>query len=218
MGMTDTQLQHIEEEEEEELEKAEENQLFDHISKSADGFYEFVGFTIPEFKVLYSLIAKELNKPHRGRKQKYTPVDQFVLFLHYLRAYPRLESLKPIFQIEPSTFENIIGKILDIAAPAFEAEFISKVANSCEIDAPNDFPECGFIVDATVQKINQPALDYKIAGKYFSGKHFIYCLKSQVIINIHGLAMHIVSPIEGSEHDKSIFDNNIDDFFEKVPL
>lgn len=72
-----------------------------------------------EFKVLNSLISKELNKPHRGRKQKYTPVDRFVLFLHYLRAYPRLELLKPIFQIEASTFENIIYKTLDIAGPSF---------------------------------------------------------------------------------------------------
>lgn len=30
--------------------------------------------------------------------------------------------------------------------------------------------------------------------------------------------MHIVWPIEGSEHDKSIYDKNIDDLYEKVPL
>ena len=86
----------------------------------------------------------------------------------------------------------------------------------CEIVADYDFPTCGYIVDAIVQHINHPGLEWEEARKYFSGKHSIYCLKSQVIVTLHCLAVHIIKAVKGSVHDKTVFKESIDDFRQSV--
>lgn len=80
----------------------------------------------------------------------------------------------------------------------------------------NHFPTCGYIIDATVQQINQPGLEWEEASKYFSRKHSIYCLKSKVIVTLNGLAVHIVTAVKGLIHDKTIFGESIDDFNQSV--
>jgi hypothetical protein len=67
------------------------------------------------------------------------------------------------------------------------------------------FPNCGLVVDATVQKRGRPAGLFADAKKYFSGKHWIYCLKSQVLTNREGIAMHVVAGVPGSVHDLKLF-------------
>lgn len=218
MSMTQLELDHIRhEEEEEEAEKFSENILFEQLKEDPENFYQFTGFSIADFEAIYNLVEENLSKPHRGRKPKFTPLDQFIIFIHYLRSYPRLESLKPIFHAEPCTLQSIITKNLHSVRPILEEEFIKKkLYSSLIIPTSSDFPDCYFIVDATVQEINRPYYEFEEAAKYFSGKHFIYCLKTQVIINLKGLAIDIVTSIPGSEHDKSIFDKNINFFKGKI--
>lgn len=218
MELTQLELDIIEREEEDEQEqqqqqKYKENVLLNQLSDDPEGFYQFTGFSIEAFKILYGYVESELNKPRRGRKTNFTPVDQFILFLHYLRSYPKLESLKAIFHIEPSTLENMIQRNLKIVRPILQDEFIEKQKmKSLLIDSPQDFPDAKFIVDATVQKINKPSIDWNECCSFFSGKHFIYCLKNQVIVNLKGIAVNVVSGVKGAEHDKSIFDRTIDYF------
>lgn len=213
MEMSQAEVDHINREEEEELEKIEENTIYKKISDNPETFYQFTGFSIQNFEILFGLVEEAISQTQRGRKPRFTPLDQFLLFLHYLRTYPRMEAMKAVFNLEPSTFKSLISKNLSLIAPILEGEFIRKrIFESLDIDSPEDFPECKFIVDATVQKINKPYTEFDEASKFFSGKHYIYCLKSQVIINLKGLAVDIVTSIPGSHHDKSIFDNNIEIF------
>lgn len=114
MELTQIELDIIEREEEDEGEQQqqqqnEENVLLNQLSDDPDGFYQFTGFSIEAFQILYGYVESELNKPRRGRKTNFTAVDQFILFLHYLRSYPRLESLKAIFHIEYSYNVITIG-------------------------------------------------------------------------------------------------------------
>jgi hypothetical protein len=44
---------------------------------------------------------------------------------------------------------------------------------------------------------------------YYSGKHRHYCLKSQVITNREGLAVHIVAGVPGAKHDFQLFQENL---------
>jgi hypothetical protein len=60
-------------------------------------------------------------------------------------------------------------------------------------------------VDATVQDRGPPVGRYEDAQKYFSGKHHIYCLKSQVVTNREGLAVHVVAGVPGVQHDLRLF-------------
>lgn len=216
LAMSQVELRHLEEEEEEVNERNERNTLFDHFSSSPESFYNFTGFTIDEFKKLFHIVENSFIINGRGRKPKYSIIDQFLMFLHYLRHYPRTENLKSIFQIEPSTFESFFSKIIFTAGPKLEEELITKNAKSCCIESDPSIPECGYVVDATVQQISKPFLDWQQCAKYYSGKHSLYCLKSQVIVSIKGMALHIVTAVEGSVHDKAVFDQNIDDFTENV--
>ena len=215
-SLSQVELRHIQEEEEEFLEHSKENVLFDHFNSQKDGLFEFTGFDSKDLHVLYSYIEKAVNTSKRGRKTKFTPLDQFILFLHFLKSYPRLESMKPILHIEASTYQRIILKFLNEASPVLEDRLITKIAKECQIITKEDFPNAGYVVDATVQKINEPDLSWEISRQYFSGKHYIYCLKSQVIVTLQGLVVHIVSGIKGADHDKSIFNESIDDFLENT--
>jgi hypothetical protein len=69
----------------------------------------------------------------------------------------------------------------------------------------SDYRFYGFITDATVQKRGRPAASFEKAWRYFSGKHWIDCLKSQVVTNRQGLALHIVAGVLGSIHDFALF-------------
>lgn len=206
----------LEEEEEEQIEEMNKNPLFDELQKNEDRLRQFIGFQVDEFIQLYSAIEDCLTRPVRGRKPKFTNLDQFLLFLHFLREYPTSETMKAVLSIEPSTFDGIVYRVLDAVGPKLIEEFITKPAQNTPLIVDEEFPACPYVVDATVQQINQPSLDWNISSKYFSGKHNLYCLKSQVIVMINGLAMHIVSGIEGSVHDKKIFDENLEDFKQKV--
>lgn len=201
MSMTSSELRRIEEEEE--LEKQEKNVIYDHLSEDEHNFTQFVGFTIKEFKKLFNLVEHSLSEPKKEESRN-------------IRYYPKLEGLKVILKVEPSTLDNMIIKNLDIISPIFENHFITKIAEQCEIIANDDFTSCGYIVDATVQCINKPSLGWDVAAKYFSGKHHYYYLKSQVIVTLKGLAVHVMTGIEGLMHDKLIFDKSIDDFCDKV--
>ena len=63
--------------------------------------------------------------------------------MHYLRYYPKLEGLKAIFHLEPSTMENLIIRNLQTAGPKLIYELITNQAKDCEIIANDDFPSCG---------------------------------------------------------------------------
>lgn len=214
--ITYAELSHIESEEEEQIEAASKNEIYDYFSNDEEEFYNFTGFTIDEFGELFNLVEVVLSRPLRGRKPKYSIKDQFLILLHYLRYYPRLEGLKTIFHLEPSTMENLLIRNLQAICPKLVNEFITTQAQEYEIVADDDFPSCGYIVDATVQQINQPSLEWEESSKYFSGKHSMYCLKSQVIVTLKGLAVHVATGYKGSIHDKAIFDETIDDFYNSV--
>jgi hypothetical protein len=67
------------------------------------------------------------------------------------------------------------------------------------------YPECGLIVDATVQRRGRPAGSFEEVKRFFSGKHWICRLKSQAVRNRRGMAMYITAGIPGSVHDLALF-------------
>jgi hypothetical protein len=61
----------------------------------------------------------------------------------------------------------------------------------------------------TVQNRGRPAGRFDEAGRHYSGKHHIYCLKWQVIAKGNGIAVHIVAGVSGAVHDLKLFRDNI---------
>lgn len=79
------------------MEKIEENTIYKKISDNPEAFYQFKGFSIQNFEILFRLVEEAISQTQRGRKPRFTPLDQFLLFLHYLRTYPRMDAMKAVF-------------------------------------------------------------------------------------------------------------------------
>lgn len=195
----------------EETENPDEEALYKYFcQKTPQVFYTLTGFTREEFDRLWAHVSEPFTCPSRGRKGKIAGRDILLILLHYIRRYPRIEEMASIFSFKPSTLQGVITKYIPLMAEALRDAFITPIENA---DVPYDqkFPECGYVVDATVQEICKPNLDYNIAKQYYSGKHGIYCLKSQVVVNVKGLALHIVTGVNGAMHDKALFDKTKDE-------
>jgi len=190
----------------EEPKEIQRDVLYEHFKSNQSSFYSLTGFQITEFEKLWIHVEKAFTAPARGRKPKISAKDIIILLLHYLRRYPRVEQIAAIFSLKSSTVQAIITKYIPILAEIMKRNFIDAVAKE-EIVYNQDFPECAYIIDATVQEIYKPFISFEKAKKYFSGKHRIYCLKSQVIVTIKGLVVSIITSIPGSKHDKNIFDS-----------
>ena len=213
MDITIAEVNAVQEEQEKE---AAIDGIYESLSKDNHTFYNMVGFQQDEFEALADMIIPYIESHGRGRKRAHLPKDIIALILYYLRHYPKYEDIRSIFNIPEASFKGILSCYLPKIREAVETEFIFKVRSACEIPYKQDFPDCGFAVDATVQKITVPSKSFEFAKQYFSQKHGIYCLKSQVIVTLSGIAVHIVAGVNGSIHDKKVFDDSVDDFTNDV--
>jgi hypothetical protein len=82
--------------------------------------------------------------------------------------------------------------------------FVVSAANT-PFAAREKFPECGMVVDATVQDRGSPVGRYDEAQRYHSGKHHCYCLKSQVITDRQDAAVLVTSGVPGAMDDMFLF-------------
>jgi hypothetical protein len=179
-------------------------------SGKKDDFYELCGFRVPAFQELYRGVAHLLEIPNRGRKKVIGPIDGFFLFLHWLRSANPIDKIAIAFNVGTATLYKHIHKVaITVRQPFVEMFIISRWAG--RLASGQLCPECGLVVDATVQKRGRPVGAFQEAKKYFSGKHWIYCLKSQVVTNREGLAMHVVAGEPGATHDLTLFRKHEED-------
>ena len=190
--------------------------VYDLFKDDHKTFYSYTGFSINEFEQLHDSVKECLTHHGRGRKSKHGSKDLLFIFLFYFRRYPRIETINTLFKIPESSFKDLLGKYGPLLADCLEQKYIIDLRQNCRIIYDQDFPECGYIVDATVQPIEVGHRSHESIKDLFSGKHWIYCIKSQVIVTLEGLAVHIVTDIAGGVHDKRIFDDNLKDFREQV--
>ena len=185
-------------------EDGEPDTLYQKMSTNPSDFYTLTGFSVGEFDKLYEHVSEKFTINGRGRKSSISKRDILFILLHYLRRYTRIEEASAIFGIKTTTLENIIQKYIPLLAEVLKHDFIDNVAEE-DVTYDQRFPECGYVVDATVQRIYKPFTGYAEAKKFFSRKHGIYCLKSQVVVNIKGLAVSIFTSIRGAKHDYKVF-------------
>lgn len=179
-------------------------------------FHSFTGYTSEEFDTLYSIVKVALQHQGRGRSSKFESKEILIMLLFYLRRYPRFETIHSLFHVPESTFKGILKTYIPRLQEIVEQKFITEIAKKNEIEEDEDFKDCYYIVDATVQPIEIPKGSYESKKPYFSGKHGVYGLKSQAIVTVKGFIVHIRTGIKGGVHDKAVFDESLDDFKKKV--
>jgi hypothetical protein len=140
----------------------------------------------------------------RGRKRVIGLQEGFFLFLHWLRSTSPIDSIASAFGPRSPTLYTHLDK----TGKAIHKVFINRYIKShweSSLRAPVKYPECRLIVVATVQKRQRPAGFVKEAKRFFSGKHGIYRLKSQVVTSQTGMAMPIMAGVPGPAHDLALF-------------
>lgn len=144
------------------------------------------------------------------------PVDLIVILLNYLRCYPRFERGAFTFNLKISTYEKYVKTSFVAVKDFFYQRFVTNPAEHLDLPISETYPDAPYGVDATVQKIYTPIVQFVMAKQFFSGKHYRYCIKSQMICDSFGSALHVASGYVGSMHDMQIFRQNIQSFQDEI--
>jgi hypothetical protein len=173
------------------------NPIFEDLCSDHDTFYTICGFSERNFLTLYELLKRLLTKPKWGRKVAIGPIDDFFLFLHWLRTAATIDLIAGTFHIRPAKLYKILKKTAMEIHGQLAERFITTPSRD-RWTAGEKFSDCGLIVDATVQKRGRPAGRFVEAKLFFSGKYHLYCLKLQVVTNREVIAIHVVAGVPGS--------------------
>ena len=160
-------------------------------------------FTQFEFLELYATCEYTLEN-HSHDDAKLTPKTKLLLVLIFLKHSAIFKKLANDFGISYSYCQNIIWNTIRLLFDVIFQKYVKWVSlvdlftNGHRLET---FPFCIGSIDATVQDI---CVSRERERKYYSGKHKKYCIKSQVVVNPEGLAIHIDTGYPGSVNDIEI--------------
>jgi hypothetical protein len=189
------------------------NPIFEVFEHDPDAFSTLCGFEVERFQRLFGLVESALTVPKCGRKHVIGPMDGFFLFLHWLRSANPIDEIAVQFQLRSPTLYKHLHKVGQLIHQLLVDEFIKSQWDSPIQGSRTDFPACGLVVDATVQKRGRSCASFTEARRFFSGKHWIDCLKSQVITDRRGIGMYFFAGVEGSVHDFEVFRRTLNDLY-----
>jgi hypothetical protein len=181
-----------------------EDSIFEDLQQKSEDFHALCGFTINQVQFLYHEAETILYIAKRGRKRVIGLQDDFFIFLHWLRSTSPTDSIAGVFGLGSPTLNTHFHKTGKAIQKILVERYIKSQRES-PLHAPVKYPECGFIVDATVQKRGRPTGSFEGAKRFFCRKHWIYYLKSQVVTSRWGMRMYITAGIPWSVYDLALF-------------
>jgi hypothetical protein len=177
------------------------NPIAEHYEHDPDASFTLCGFDIGHFRRLFDVIEAQITVPTRGRRPAIGAKESFFLFLRWLRSANPIDQIATHFDLRsPMLYKHLNKLALAVHGP-LATKFITDLPEQPLRVTGSDYRSYGLVVDVTVQKRVQPVAAFEEARRYFSGKHRIYCPKSQVVTNRHGVALHVVAGVPGSVHD-----------------
>jgi hypothetical protein len=138
------------------------------------------------------------------------------LFLHWLRSANPIDQIAAHFDLKFPTLYKHLHKLALAVHNRLVTKYMTDLREQPLRVTGDDYRSYGLVVDATVQKRGWPAASFEEARRYFSEKHWIYCLKPQAVTNRQGLALHVVAGVPGSVDDLTLFRSSVTDLEELV--
>ena len=136
--------------------------------------------------------------------------DRFVMLLVYYRLYITYTLSGFLFDLDQSNvcrdiqkIENLIRKCIPIPQKIYP---ITKRLQTPE-EVEKYFPGFLTFIDCTEQQIPRP-VDNKRRTVYYSGKKKRHTVKTQLMVNNHGLIIHKLWYKRGCRHDYNIYKNS----------
>jgi hypothetical protein len=143
--------------------------LSKHYSESDESLYTFWGFHVLDFDALYDVVSGVLEVRRRGRLPILGPKDCFLVLLYWSRTGASTDKIEQSLQLCGATSYRRLREVIHLVQVPLLKAFIAAVAQA-PLPTDQDFPMCGFIVDATIQNRGRPLGAWEQARKYFSGK------------------------------------------------
>ena len=201
---------------------------YERLSRKPLLFKSFTGLTLQEFDNIYnkeivnryekyelkrlSYKRKEDRKRKigAGRPFKLNIKDRILMLLIYYRPYITYTLAGFLFNLDQSTIcrdiqkiERLIRKCIPIPQKLYNKTKRLRTAEEVE----KYFP--GFIafIDSTEQQIPRP-IDNKRRKVFYSGKKKRHTVKTQFMVNNHGIIIHKLGYKKGRRHDYDIYKEN----------
>ena len=201
---------------------------YDRLSKKPILFKSFTGLTVKEFDDIYKKeiikrygkheikrLSKRKDSRERsigaGRHFKLDVKNRFLMLLVYYRLYITYTLAGFLFDLDQSNIcrdiqkiESLIRKCVPIPQKMYK---VTKRLRTIE-DVEQYFPGFLSFTDCTEQQIPRPNNKEK-RKMYYSGKKKRYTVKTQLMVNNHGLIIHKTKHKKGKRrHDYNIYKKN----------
>jgi len=199
---------------------------YDRLSKKPLLFKSFTGLTVQEFDDIYDKqitkryhdyeIKRLSNRKNRkrtmgaGRPFNLDLRDRFVMLLVYYRLYITYTLSGFLFDLDQSTvcrniqkIEPLVMKCLPIPQKIYNMTKRLRTLDEVE----QYFPGFLSFIDSTEQQIPRPKNRRK-RNAYYSGKKKRHTVKTQLMVNNHGLIIHKLGYKKGRRHDYDIYKKN----------
>jgi hypothetical protein len=161
---------------------------------------------VADFGLLYELLEFSFVPTGHGRPCVLGGEDAFFLFLHWLGTGTAIRTIAAVFRLKAPTLS---ARMLSVAAVT-DTLLVRRLVEASEpFSAGEICSTCGLVVDATIQERDRPGRGFERANTYYSGKHHMYCIKSQVVARRDGITVHITSGVPNAIHDIKLFRNTI---------
>jgi hypothetical protein len=189
-------------------------------------FKSFTGLTVQEFDDIYK---KEITKRYHdyetkrlskrkdrkrdtgaGRPFKLDIKDRFLMLLVYYRLYITYTLAGFLFDLDQSNICRDIQKIASLIRQCIPIP--QKIYNITKrLKTPEEveryFPGFIAVIDSTEQQIPRP-VDKRKRKAYYSGKKKRHTVKTQLMVNNHGIIIHKLGYKKGRRHDYDIYKEN----------
>jgi hypothetical protein len=190
-------------------------------------FKSFTGLTVKEFDDIYNKeITKRYGKAEvqrlskrkerkrslgAGRPFRLDVKNRFLMLLVYYRLYITYTLAGFLFELDQSNVCRDIQKIESLIRQCVPIP--QKIYNrlSKRLQTPEEvekyFPGFLSFIDCTEQQIPRPG-DKNRRRMYYSGKKKRHSVKTQLMVNNHGIIIHKSNHKKGQRHDYFIYKNN----------
>jgi hypothetical protein len=201
---------------------------YDRLSKKPLLFKSFTGLTVQEFDDIYDkeitkkydkheiqrLSSKRKNRKRAmgaGRHFKLDVKDRFLMILVYYHLYITYTLAGFLFDLDQSNIcnrdiqkiERLVSQCIPIPQKIYN--ITKRLRTPDEVE--RYFPGFMAFIDSTEQQIPRP-IDNKRKRMFYSGKKKRHTIKTQIMVNNHGLIIHKSGCKKGRRHDYDIYKKN----------
>jgi hypothetical protein len=200
---------------------------YGRLSRKPLLFKSFTGLSVQQFDDIYDkeitkryhdyelqrLSSKRKNRERSigaGRPFKLEVKDRFLMLLVYYRLYITCTLAGFLFDLDQSNIcrdiqklEKLIRQCLPIPQKIYNISKRLKTPDEVE----KYFPGFLAFIDSTEQQIPRFKKNRK-RNAYYSGKKKRYTVKTQMMVNKHGIIIHKSAKKKGKRHDYDIYKEN----------